>query len=372
VKTSKHSKGQSAHTKPKNNRHISNSTPKSLNAFKSVEHLIMTLTKKSKLSTECQDASEGYSSANILDLSPIQPVNNASRTSQQSSEQHPVTRYETAFGPDNQTVTRVFYADGIATDFNHVEGRAEMQRTPIETHFEGSPPSADSGAFSRKNSLRHSMHNLFNSGASIRERKVKREKSSAKRNSAGSNLNDESYGCTVGVYSRTNSDGAAKDTPVSRLAPVSRSESCAVRPRSSRHSGKPPVYAMPPTYDALYPESLYPKSTHPVMDASRKFLKRQKSLSSASLNHKTSFVEMGGNSSIVHDKCQGQGSKSDQDMAVGRSLSMSDLAGATPPVENELQKQCMGHIQESDDSKYASSKFCLPCFMRLFVVQNWQ
>ncbi|XP_060555654.1 DEP domain-containing protein 1B-like isoform X2 [Ruditapes philippinarum] len=332
----------------------SNSTPKLINAYKSVENLLMKLTRNSKTSAECQDASEGYSSGNILDLSPIQPVHNSSRTSKQGD---PVTRYETAFGPDNKTVTRVFYADGVATDFNHIDnGKTNIEHTPIETHFEDSPPSSESApSFSRKNGLRHSMHNLFNRG-----KRAKAEKASSRRRSAGYNLNEvDNYGCTVGVYSRTSPNNSSHDTPVSRLASVSRSESCAAGmvEKANRKfvNGKPPAYAMPPSYDALYPESLYPKSSHPTSDKSRKFLKRKKSISTASLNHRKSFIENSdsgkGNSSSLSDKSNG-GRNCDNDVVVGRSLSMSDLAAATPPVENELQKQCMGKIQDSEDSVF--------------------
>lgn len=351
MKSSNQKKGYKSHVNLPSNCEYTNSTPKNANVYKSVENLLMKLTRNSKPSAECQDASEGYASANILDLSPIQPINNSSRNGD------PVTRYETAFGPDNKTITRVFYADGVATDFNHVDSEATTEHTPIETHFEDSPPGTGNGStFSRKNGLRHSMHNLFNRGTSGKERKSKGTKTSRRR-SAGFN-EEENYGCTVGVYSRTTLDSSSNDTPVSRLASVTRSESCAASKadRVNRRycSGKPPVYAMPPSYDALYPESLYPKSTYPVMDASKKFIKRKKSISSGSLHQRRSFIDnrecRKGNTSSVSDK--GQGSRNcDKDILVGRSLSMSDLAEASPPVENELQKQCKGKINDSEDSK---------------------
>ncbi|XP_053393922.1 DEP domain-containing protein 1B-like isoform X2 [Mercenaria mercenaria] len=358
VKSSNQKTGQQSCVNLPSNCEYSNSTPKYINAYKSVENLLMKLTRNSKTSAECQDASEGYSSGNILDLSPIQPVHNSSHNNKQSD---PVTRYETAFGPDNKTVTRVFYADGVATDFNHIDGETDIEATPIETHFEDSPPGGDSGgSFSRKNGLRHSMHNLFNRGTSNRGKKVKGEKSVSRRRSAGFNLNEEeNYGCTVGVYSRTTSDSGSHCTPVSRQVPVTRSESCAAglgdKVNRRYANGKPPAYAMPPSYDALYPESLYPKTNHPVTDTSRKFLKRKKSISSASLNQGKSFIENSdsgkGNTSSLSDKAHGS-RNCDTDVLVGRSLSMSDLAAAAPPVENELQKQCMGRIQESEDSVF--------------------
>lgn len=371
MKSSNQNGGHKSRVTLPNNCHYSNSTPKNINSYKSVENLLMTLTSASPTYTECQDASEGYYSANILDLSPIQPIHNSGWSSnKQHDADTPVTRYETAFGPDNKTVTRVFYADGIATDFNHECG-SKTEHTPIETHFEDSPPGEQTtGSFSRKNGLRHSMHNLFN-----RDKRIKQDKVTSRRQSAGFKLNEENYGCTVGIYSRTVSNHSSKDTPVSRLGPVTRSESYAgghadkITRRYS--SGKPPMYAMPPAYDALYPESFYPVSTHthPIIDASRKFLKRKKSISSASLNQRNSLIESTDsirvNASSLSDK--GQGSQNcDKDVIVGRSLSMSDLAVAPPPVENELQKQCKGRVRESEDSKF--NNYIFKC--SLFVLRH--
>lgn len=338
-----------------------NSTPKSINIFRSTENLLLSLSKVSKHFAECQDASEGYSSGNILDLSPIQPVNSSSN---HGDDQNPVTRYETAFGPDNKTVTRVFYADGIATDFNHVQSGVDVARTPVETHFDDSPPEG-SKPFSRKNSLRHSMHNLFNRGSSNKEKKMKSEKNSARRKSTGVNLNEDSnYGCTVGVYSRkspnsSTSSSSSYTTPVSRAMPVTRSESVAAhgshgdKVRRRSYNGKPPPYSMTPSNDALYPESMYPRPPQPVIDASKKSVKRKKSMSSTSLNQR-SFLDSRDsgmkNSSLISNKSQNS-KVCDKEVIVGRSLSMSDLAAAPPPVENELQKQCMGKIQESGSSK---------------------
>ncbi|XP_052243752.1 DEP domain-containing protein 1B-like isoform X3 [Dreissena polymorpha] len=345
---------------PTNNEYF-NSTPKTLISFKSVENLLMTLTRRYKPLTECQDASEGYSSAtNILDLSPIHPVHENSRTSP-NGDGLPLTRFETAFGPDNQTVTRVFYGDGIATDYNHEDSRNQSHHTPVETHFESDiSPSSTGSSFFRKTSLRHSMHNLFNRGPSIRDRKSKKDKNSARRCSTGYGLNDDSsYGCTVGVYSRSSSDSSSYDTPVSRLPAVNRTESCTAGyvDRSEKYRSKPPIHNRPPSFDALYPESKYPKTHEPVIDASKRpsFFKRKKSLSTASLHapHRKSVVERPDpgikNLSSVSDGSS-KGGPGGKEVGNGRSLSLSDLVGAAPPIENELQKQCQGRIRESDDS----------------------
>ncbi|KAL4236703.1 DEP domain-containing protein [Mactra antiquata] len=348
-------------TKLPSNCDFSNSTPKSLRIFQSAENLLMSLSKVSKHFAECQDASEGYSSTNILDLSPIQPINSSNN---HDDDQNPLTRYETAFGPDNKTVTRVFYADGVATDFNHVQSAgSEGVQTPVETHFEHSPPE-ETKTFSRKNSLRHSMHNLFNRSSGSKEKKHKYEKNSSRRKSTGVNLNEEGrYGCTVGVYSRTSPNSSSSSsslsytTPTSRPMPVTRSESMAVQGRAEKYrrsnsGSKPPPHSMNPSHDALCPDSLYPQTSQPVINGYKKTVKRKKSMSSNSLHQRRSFIDNRdfGVKNISSVSEESQSKTCDKEVHVGRSLSMSDLAMAPPPVENELQKQCKGNVQDSKDS----------------------
>lgn len=316
----------------------------------------MTLTRPSYHSAECQDASEGYSSAgNILDLSPIQAINDSgSNRSKQFGEDNPVTRFETAFGPDNQTVTRVFYAGGVATDFNHIESGIDSACTPVETHFDDSPPSSsNSTSFNRKSSLRHSVQNLFNRVPSIRDRKVRREKTFSRRRSVGCNLDGDdinSYGCTVGIYSTSSS---TCNTPVSRIMHGSLKDH-STKEKPQKMMSKPPVHGNPPTNEILYLEHLYPQSSQPVIDGSKKTVKRKKSISAASLSQRRSFLDSNDsgckNSSSVSGSSHGDRS-CDKETKCIRSLSLSDLAVAPPPVENELQKQCQGKLKESEESK---------------------
>jgi len=330
---------------PANDNEHANSTPKNLISFKSVENLIMTLTRPSKRSTECQDDPEGYSStANLLDLSPIQPCPDWS--SSDAADDNPVTRFETAFGPDNQTVTRVFYADGIATDLQHLDQGSETSHTPIETHFDDSPPNSGNGSsFNRKNSLRHSVQNLFNRMSS-KDRKIRRENTFSRRRSVGCNLDsDSSYGCTVGVYSQSTH---SCDTPVSHIMHSGRR----VTRSQNQNNGTRP---QPPSYETLYPETLYPKP--PINDKSKRAIKRKKSMSAASLSRSSVKAETSvrKDTSCVSDECRTD--KGVDNVAVGaRSLSMSDLAMTAPPVENELQKQCQGHLMDSLESKYTQVK----------------
>ena len=335
------------------------STPVHLNNFKSVENLLMNLTNIYKPSSECQESSEGYSSSNILDLSPIAPVTDSIglRHERISGELQPVTRYETAFGPDNRTVTRVFYADGIATDFNHCEGTQE-EHTPIETHFAGSPPEEEAKQFSRRSSIRHSVHSLFR-GHLSKDKKLRREKTISHRRSTGYNINDEkSYGCTVGVYKRTLSD-----TPVSRLSSLENSNSSrrnsSVSDKIISNNSESKPIPSPPSYDTLFPEYQENRENLPVLDGAKKMdckgakkLKRKKSMSSASLHRHTQNNVLDSFDSARDDSRTSKDRSCDKkDIVSGRSLSMSDL-GSTPPVENELQKQCLGKLTESEDSKY--------------------
>ena len=331
-----------------------NSTPKTLNTFKSVENLLMTLSKGSKHSSECQDASEGYSSSNILDLSPIPHVPEPSgfRREKRSGDLHSVTRYETAFGPDNNTVTRVFYADGIATDFNHENGEVNNAHTPIETHFESSSEE-NTSSFSRKNGLRNSVNNLFHRAASVRQKKSKKDKVPTKRRSVGDSLNDDrSYGCSVGVYSRTMSDTSCED-----FYPRSNIPYRSASVKGVNHcNGKPPKYGGQSTTKSMTVERSHSKTHEPVMNGA-KSLRRKKSLSSASLHHRKSFCdssELGKEEVNPAVKNSRSTDRTDSDPISGRSLSLSDLAIA-PPIENDLQKQCIKKVTDSEDSEY---NFC--------------
>nr|KAG5711751.1 hypothetical protein BaRGS_023515 [Batillaria attramentaria] len=50
-----------------------------------------------------------------------------------------VAHYETAFGPENQTVTRVYYCNGVATDYQHGTSQESESFAPVETHFDVEP-----------------------------------------------------------------------------------------------------------------------------------------------------------------------------------------------------------------------------------------
>jgi len=122
------------------------------------------------------------------------------------------------------------------------------------------------------------------------------------------------------------------------------------------------MHGNPPKYSTLYPESQYPKShqnNHPVIDGAKRLFKKRRSASSATLQQQVSNTLSESsdsgcrNSSSVSDGNPSNAATADKEVIGARSLSMSDLAGVGPPVENELQRQCQGRIQDSDDSMYS-------------------
>ncbi|KAJ8305958.1 hypothetical protein KUTeg_016503, partial [Tegillarca granosa] len=116
------------------------SSPKSLSSFQSVENLLLDLTNIGSTPESHPPKLGRLSSTSTLDLSPIPLVANSfSHTGLRRCESIaalPVARYETAFGPENRTVTRVYYRDGVSTDFGYTNGPKNLSRTPLETHFE--------------------------------------------------------------------------------------------------------------------------------------------------------------------------------------------------------------------------------------------
>ena len=108
-------------------------SPDAMTSFESVENLLLDLTNTGSGSvgggTDLDNSPLcRRRSAPSIDLSPIHPV----------TDHEKVTNYETAFGPDNRTVTRVYYTNGVAMDYSKEE-EAEVF-APIETHFESSEP----------------------------------------------------------------------------------------------------------------------------------------------------------------------------------------------------------------------------------------
>lgn len=115
-------------------------SPKSLSSFQSVENLLLDLTNIGSTPESHPPKLGRLSSTSTLDLSPIPLVANSfSYTGLRRCESIaalPVARYETAFGPENRTVTRVYYRDGVSTDYGYTNGPKNLSRTPLETHFE--------------------------------------------------------------------------------------------------------------------------------------------------------------------------------------------------------------------------------------------
>ncbi|VDI58246.1 Hypothetical predicted protein [Mytilus galloprovincialis] len=101
---------------------------RSISSFESVENLLMNLTSVgSTPNVKSGNGLPRVSSTSVLELSPIYPDH--------VFEQKPA-KYETAFGPENRTVTRVYLnKGGVQTEYGYTNGPEELSKTPIETHF---------------------------------------------------------------------------------------------------------------------------------------------------------------------------------------------------------------------------------------------
>ncbi|KAL8581468.1 hypothetical protein ACOMHN_004353 [Nucella lapillus] len=101
-----------------------------------------------------------------------------------------VSRYETAFGPDDQTVTRVYYCNGMATDFHHSAAEEDHPLSPVETHFD---VVTDSAAAKRQSS-RVSCERVNGSSSFATDKSVNLTRGSESlRNSAGRSRSYNSF-----------------------------------------------------------------------------------------------------------------------------------------------------------------------------------
>ena len=201
-------------------------------------------------------------SASTLDLSPIHPISenfsgNATLRRCASSGNVKHAKYETAFGPENRTITRVYYKNGVATDYSYQEDEDSLHKTPVETHFESYigdellVPLVDDKSqcnydtnFSRVRSMRQKKtENRY------KKEEAKRRRSYGYSVAAVSVPNDpENKGSTWSGYSQNDND--------------------------QRITGKPP-----PSYNSLFPEN-----HQPVIGGRQKHRSLPRSKSSHSLH----------------------------------------------------------------------------------------
>ncbi|XP_076441420.1 DEP domain-containing protein 1A-like [Babylonia areolata] len=115
----------------------------------SLENVILNLTRNTGNLLAGRPASNLHASHSSQHLAPSVRANSQSTLGQlsdlssltaskqfRSNPDLQVSRYETAFGPENQTVTRVYFCNGLATDFHHNSVEEQEALSPVETHFD--------------------------------------------------------------------------------------------------------------------------------------------------------------------------------------------------------------------------------------------
>lgn len=124
------------HSSPNTSEHILG-TPSSISSFTSVENLMVNLTMNlagpcyrrsaapggMSRSASVQDYQSGSPSLSLRQIEPVAESSNIYGTKRYGSMTslpiQPVTKFETAFGPDNRTVTRVFYSSNSSNSLDY-------------------------------------------------------------------------------------------------------------------------------------------------------------------------------------------------------------------------------------------------------------
>lgn len=253
---------------------------RSTNSFESVENLLLNLTSVCNTSDvgatpEVRSTPEvgipRVCSSSALELSPIYPVEDGLKRKRQksvSSSSLPVAaKYETAFGPENKTVTKVYYRGGVQTEYGFTNGPEELSQTPIETHFKTSqelPEFPDS-------------ENCYDSYAVnfARVRSMKEKKSETCKNTIDQKRRKSCHSNLQNVLP----DGSNKQDSVKTHHYTKNKQHSQYRRSCSDSSNRPtPKYVEPPPYHDLFPEGYKPV----INGASRRSLNR--SVSSQALH----------------------------------------------------------------------------------------
>ncbi|KAL5015876.1 hypothetical protein ScPMuIL_005465 [Solemya velum] len=230
-------------------------------SFKSVENLLLDLTSENLLSNfsiptkDC--LTRNHLSVSTMNLSPIQPNDADTNLHRSQSLSHGLldiqTRYETAFGPENQTVTRIYYVDGSSADleFNNC-------RMLVENPYTSSPKPMDL--------IENTNHCQSTYGVNFARVRSIRNNRSTSDSQCTSNIVKPTYGCAIAVVrprynssnvceEETNSYHSANTSLLSDKStyrtPPSRTDQCISLCSSSVID--PPKYKYPPSYDAVFP-----------------------------------------------------------------------------------------------------------------------
>lgn len=236
---------------------------RSTNSFESVENLLLNLTSVGNSPNAGSTPEVGIprlnevgiprvNSASALELSPIFPVEDGLKRKRQksvSSSSLPVAaKYETAFGPENKTVTKVYYRGGVQTEYGFTNGPEDSAQTSIETHFK---TSQELPAFiPASENCQNGCVGNFTRGNSMREKKSENGLNSMdqkRRKSCHSNL--QNIPPEAG-----NVQTSAKTTHYTKNKQHSHNK----RSCSDSSSRPTPIYVDPPPYRDLFPEGYKP------------------------------------------------------------------------------------------------------------------
>ncbi|KAK3089623.1 hypothetical protein FSP39_005143 [Pinctada imbricata] len=336
-------------------------SPEALTSFESVENLMLDLTStvpsgKSYRSTPDARLNR-MNSASTIDLSPIHPVYDSiskDRTLRRcaSSGNVKYAKYETAFGPENRTITRVYYKNGVATDYSYHDEEDSLYKTPVETHFEYSSDISDK--------LQEPIIDSYDTNdAEMNFARVKpmRRKKTDEDPSKEDVQHRKSYGYSVAaVIKPCKQDARSQRRSVGSQLPddkVSRIEGYTKnKVRARHHSSK--VEKPPPSYNSLFPDNY-----QPVINGKQKPRTIPRSKSSHSLIHNVNdgctlpgyhvTERLDSASNMIH-KPIGQCSqgKSTEPLP-GRSLSMTDLLHGQTVGNGGLKRSSHAEDLSEDD-----------------------
>lgn len=321
--------------------------PDCLTSFESVENLMLDLTNVgmsggsrsySKSTPESHRNLSRPISRSTIDLSPIRPIQDSFQSGQlkrwESTANFPIAKYETAFGPENRTITRVYYRDGISTDYGYSNGPEDLSKTPLETHFEMSDsysnllPLTDMCQSSSYSVNYAKVRSTRNRRKSAGEMISRREESRRRSNSCStrSPASDDSARCHS--LSSGNISTHELNTHCDRYEPRVR--------RSHVPTRSPPHYS-----------TLFPKGRQPVLDGASKLLRKcHRSKSNASLHRIKSLTSVNcsgydsehlSSEATYPEQFHPSRAQSRESLA-GRSLSLSDLMHAEMDKKQQLRK----------------------------------
>lgn len=235
-------------------------------SFNSVENLLLNLTSDNLLSNysipDKHCPLRNQMSASTMNLSPIQPYDSSTNLHRSHSLSHGLldiqTRYETAFGPENQTVTRIYYIDGSSADL--ANNGLEHDRMYFDNPSTSSP---------KPDLIENTDHCQSTYGVNYARVRSIRKNSSSSESQCTHTIRKPTYGCAIALVRPGNkccdsSNACHEDTSLYHSAntsllsnrstyrtPPSRTDQCISR--NSSPVVEPPIYMYPPSYDTIFP-----------------------------------------------------------------------------------------------------------------------